>query len=159
MSKSTKEVTPVTEESKFKGVNHVNVDKTVEAIGEALKESEQVEWVGRQSEISRVGMIMKRVEEDCTAKIVSMKTDYKKIAENEKEYNVLFFRVIFAREWSLFKSYIIILSSNNSLALILVVHVLLWYLLKYEMRDNLIFLKIIKELLKGSNICHVEDFY
>lgn len=81
MSKSPKEVTPVTEQSKFKGVYHVNVDKTVEMIKETLGENQQVELVGRQSEISRVGMIMKRVEEDCKAKIVSMKTDYKKITE------------------------------------------------------------------------------
>jgi hypothetical protein len=33
--------------------------------------------VSRQSEISRAGMVMKRVEEDCKATIVSMKTENK----------------------------------------------------------------------------------
>jgi hypothetical protein len=36
MSKSIKEVAPVTEESKFKGVFHVNVDKTVEEVRKQL---------------------------------------------------------------------------------------------------------------------------
>lgn len=40
MSKSSKEVNPVTEESKFKGVNHVNVDKTVELIRKELADNE-----------------------------------------------------------------------------------------------------------------------
>ena len=101
MSKNTKEVSPVTEESKFQGVNHVNVDKTVELIKKELIDNEQVELVSKQSEISRVGMIMKRVEEDCKAKIVSMKTDYTTVNEivNEKdrEFNVLYFKVVFAR--------------------------------------------------------------
>ena len=36
MSKGPKEVEPVTEESKFKGVLHVNVDKTVELVKKEL---------------------------------------------------------------------------------------------------------------------------
>ena len=36
MSKAPKEVTPEMEESKFKGVFHVNVDKTVERIKNEL---------------------------------------------------------------------------------------------------------------------------
>ena len=36
MSKTPKEVTPEVEESKFKGVYHVNVDKTVEKIKKEL---------------------------------------------------------------------------------------------------------------------------
>jgi len=84
MSKSIKEVSPITEESKFKGIYHVSVDKTVELIKKELADNEQVELVSRQSEISRVGMIMKRVEEDCKAKIVSMKTDYTTISEKER---------------------------------------------------------------------------
>jgi len=52
-------------------------------------------------------MIMKRVEEDCKAKIVSMKPDYKTINENDREFNALFFKVVFARgEWSHLKSYL-----------------------------------------------------
>lgn len=97
MSKKTKEVSPITEESKFKGVYHVSVDKTVEHIKKELAENEQVELVSRQSEISRVGMIMKRVEEDCKARIVSMKTDYTTVNEKDREFNVLYFKVIFAR--------------------------------------------------------------
>lgn len=58
-----KEVHPVLEDSKFKGVQHVSVDKTVALIGKELGEHDEVELLARQSEISRVGMIMKRVEE------------------------------------------------------------------------------------------------
>ena len=36
MSKGTVEVSPVMEESKFQGVQHVNVDKTVELVKEKL---------------------------------------------------------------------------------------------------------------------------
>ena len=97
MSKNAKEVTPITEESKFKGVFHVNVDKTVEHIQKELANNEQVELVTRQSEISRVGMIMKRVEEDCKAKIVSMKTDYTTVNEKDREFNVVYFKVIFSK--------------------------------------------------------------
>jgi hypothetical protein len=39
MPKSIKELTPITEESKFKGVQHVNVDKTVEEIKKLLGEN------------------------------------------------------------------------------------------------------------------------
>ena len=97
MSKGPKEVEPVTEESKFKGVFHVNVDKTVELVKKELAENQQVELTARQSEISRVGMIMKRVEEDCKAKIVSMKPEYKNLTEKDREFNALFFKVVFAR--------------------------------------------------------------
>lgn len=97
MSKNTKEVSPITEESKFKGIQHVNVDKTVEHIQKELANNDQVELVSRQSEISRVGMVMKRVEEDCKARIVSMKTDYTTVSEKDREFNVLYFKVIFAK--------------------------------------------------------------
>ena len=46
----------------------------MEAVGKALENNSEVQLVVRQSEISRVGMIMKRVEEDCKAQIISMKT-------------------------------------------------------------------------------------
>jgi len=36
MSKQRKQLTPVTEETKFKGQQHVNVDKTVESIKQHL---------------------------------------------------------------------------------------------------------------------------
>ena len=39
MSQSPKEVSPVLEESKFKGVNHVNVDRTVELIQKELADN------------------------------------------------------------------------------------------------------------------------
>lgn len=42
-------------------------------------------------------MIMKRVEEDCKAKILSMKTDYRVVSEKDREFNALFFKVVFAR--------------------------------------------------------------
>ena len=42
-------------------------------------------------------MIMKRVEEDCKAKIVSMKPEYKNLTEKDREFNALFFKVVFAR--------------------------------------------------------------
>jgi hypothetical protein len=53
--------------------------------------------VARQSEISRIGMVMKRVEEDCKAKILSMKADYQTQTDKDREFNVLLFKVIFAR--------------------------------------------------------------
>jgi hypothetical protein len=56
----------------------------VERVKKELAENEQVELVAKQSEISRVGMIMKRVEEDCKAKILSMKTEYKVVTERER---------------------------------------------------------------------------
>lgn len=40
MSKSIKEVSPITEESKFKGIYHVSVDKTVELIKKELADNE-----------------------------------------------------------------------------------------------------------------------
>ncbi len=42
-------------------------------------------------------MIMKRVEEDCKAKILSMKTEYKVVTERERQFNVILFKVVFAR--------------------------------------------------------------
>lgn len=42
-------------------------------------------------------MIMKRVEEDCKAKIISMKTDYQTVTEKEREYSALLFKVVFSR--------------------------------------------------------------
>jgi hypothetical protein len=39
----------VTEESKFKGVQHVNVERTVEAVIQQLKTENEVELVTRQS--------------------------------------------------------------------------------------------------------------
>jgi hypothetical protein len=56
-----------------------------------------VEFVSRQSEISRTGIIMKQVEEQCKAKIVAMKTENKTEKKEEREYNVLSFRVVFAK--------------------------------------------------------------
>ena len=98
MSNNIKELCPVTEESsKFKGVQHVDVEKTVELIKKELGENQKVALVTRQSEISRVGMIMKRVEEEAKAKIVSMKTDYKVQTDKEREFNALFFTAVFAR--------------------------------------------------------------
>jgi len=62
MSKANKEVLPQVEESpKFKGVYHVNVDKTVQAIVKELADNDQVDFLSKQSEISRAGMVMKRV--------------------------------------------------------------------------------------------------
>lgn len=49
MTSNIKEVAPVTEEAKYKGVKHVNVDKTVDLIKDELKSNDQVELVSRQS--------------------------------------------------------------------------------------------------------------
>lgn len=44
---------------------------------------------------------MKQVEEQCKAKIVAMKTENKTEKKEEREYNVLSFRVVFAKAaWS-----------------------------------------------------------
>ena len=77
---------------------HVNVDKTVEAVGKALENNEEVQLVVRQSEISRVGMIMKRVEEDCKARILSMKTENTTEKDGERDIKVLYFRAVFKKE-------------------------------------------------------------
>lgn len=53
--------------------------------------------IARQSEISRVGMIMKRAEEDCKARIISMRTENKKEKTEERQYNVLYFKVTFTK--------------------------------------------------------------
>ena len=84
MSGAKKQVGPVKEQSKFEGVFHVNVDKTVERIKQSLAENQQVELVSRQSEISRVGMVMRRVEEEVKCRIVSMKTNYETVVEKEQ---------------------------------------------------------------------------
>ena len=38
----SREILPVTEEGKYKGIQHVNVDKTVERIKQELVEKEKV---------------------------------------------------------------------------------------------------------------------
>jgi hypothetical protein len=78
-------------------VQHVNVDKTVELVGKELATSDEVELLARQSEISRIGMIMKRVEEEFKARIVSMRTENRDEKKEDREFKVLFFRVVFAR--------------------------------------------------------------
>jgi len=57
------EIKPVLEDSKFNGVKHVNVEGTVQAILAELANSKEVEFIARHSEISRAGLVMKRVEE------------------------------------------------------------------------------------------------
>lgn len=69
-----REVVPVLEDSKY-GVQHVSVDRTVEAVGKALADGAQVALLARQNEISRAGIVMKRVEEEFKAKILGMKTE------------------------------------------------------------------------------------
>jgi hypothetical protein len=39
MSKAAKQIEPATEESKFQGVFHVNVDKTVEKVKKELEDN------------------------------------------------------------------------------------------------------------------------
>ena len=81
----SKQVVPVTEEGKYKGVQHVNVDKTVERIKQELIGNDTVQLLSTQNEISRVGMVIKRVEEDLKGRIVSMKTEYKTVTEKDGE--------------------------------------------------------------------------
>lgn len=66
-------------------------------MGKELEGSDEVELVTRQSEISRVGMIMKRVEEQFKARIASMRTENRLEKKEDREFNVLYFRVTFAR--------------------------------------------------------------
>ena len=42
-------------------------------------------------------MIMKRVEEECKAKITAMKPEYRDVHEKDRDFNALFFKVVFAR--------------------------------------------------------------
>ena len=44
------------------GKNYVDVDKTVKAVIDALTDKDEVEFVSKQTEISRAGMVIKRVE-------------------------------------------------------------------------------------------------
>jgi hypothetical protein len=69
----------------------------VALVGKELEGSDEVELLAKQSEISRVGMIMKKVEEDFKARIVSMKTENREEKDGEREFKVLYFRVVFAR--------------------------------------------------------------
>lgn len=45
------------------GKNYVDVEATVKAVREALKDNKEVEFISKQTEISRAGMVIKRVEE------------------------------------------------------------------------------------------------
>jgi hypothetical protein len=66
-------------------------------VKKAFEKYEEVELVSRQSEISRVGMVMKLVEEESKAKIISMKTSSITEKNEEREEKALYFRVVFAR--------------------------------------------------------------
>lgn len=78
-------------------MQHVSVDKTVALVGKELAANDEVELLARQSEISRVGMIMKRVEEEFKAKIVRMVTENRDEKKEDREFKVLYFRVVFQR--------------------------------------------------------------
>jgi hypothetical protein len=42
-------------------------------------------------------MIMKKVEEECKARIASMRTENRMTKKEEREFNALYFRVVFAK--------------------------------------------------------------
>lgn len=78
MSKTWSELTPTLEQSQnYKGVQHVNVEKTVKAIIELVDKDGGVELVAKEGEISRAGMIIKQVEENSKTKVTGMKTEYR----------------------------------------------------------------------------------
>lgn len=52
----------------------VDVEASVQQIKDKLKDHKELELVAKQGEINRVGMIIKRIEEDTKSKIKSMKT-------------------------------------------------------------------------------------
>jgi hypothetical protein len=70
-------------------------------VGKALQEGGQVSFLARQSEISRAGLVIKRVEEEYKARIVAMRTENqaekKLVDEKERELNVLYFRTTFEK--------------------------------------------------------------
>jgi hypothetical protein len=68
------ELTPVLEDTKFKGVKHVNVEETIRKVSEVLEKEGSVELLFREGEINRVGMVIKLVQEASKAAITTMRT-------------------------------------------------------------------------------------
>jgi hypothetical protein len=77
MSGTRQEVTPVLEDSKYKNVKHVSVEKTVQALLDVIAKDGAVELVATDNEINRVGMVIRQVVEKLSAEIGSMKTKYR----------------------------------------------------------------------------------
>ena len=55
--------------------NYVDIEATVKAIKAELESKNEVEFVAKQMEIGRAGIIIKRIEEEAKCKIKSMKTE------------------------------------------------------------------------------------
>lgn len=89
-----KEVTPVLEETKYKGVKHVNVERTVKEVSEVLEKEGMVELLAREGEINRVGMVIRQVQEASQGTIAAMRTEYRTEKKEDREVNVTYFRVI-----------------------------------------------------------------
>jgi hypothetical protein len=89
----------VLEESKnYPNVKHVNVEKTVEALSEAIKQDGGAELLAREGEINRVGMVIRQVQESTQATLTSMKAEYKLEKKDDRDLNVTYFRVVFAKK-------------------------------------------------------------
>ena len=57
-----------------------------------------MEFVVREGEINRVGMVIRQVEEAIGATIANMKTEYSTEKKENKEINVTSFRVVFLKK-------------------------------------------------------------
>ena len=55
---------------------HVSVERTVKALVAEIEANGGVELLVREGEISRVGMIIKQVEESTSVTLKGMKTEY-----------------------------------------------------------------------------------
>ena len=99
MSGKRQELTPVLEDSnKYQNVKHVNVEKTVQALVDAVEKEGGVELVAREGEINRVGMVIRQVEETGKAAILSLKTEYSTEKRDNREVTVTSFRAAFAKK-------------------------------------------------------------
>lgn len=100
MSGTRKEVTPVLEDLKsknLKNLKHVNVGETVKALSEVLGQEKTVEFVAKDREINRVGMVVRQVQESVAGvEISGMKTEYGIERREDRDINVTTFRVTFS---------------------------------------------------------------
>lgn len=81
------------------GKTHVNVDATVQQIKRQLQSQGEVEYIAKKYEISRVGLIIKQVEEATKCVVKKMHTDNTLEPGKEgKDVRVLSFRVVFSNK-------------------------------------------------------------
>ena len=76
----------------IEGKNYVDVDESVKAIKKQLQNTKTILIVARGIEISRVAIVIRRVEEECNCIIAKMNVVNKKEAdENNRQRSVMEF--------------------------------------------------------------------